>query len=58
MAMGCTHGHPVLGAVVPGVLPLAAPGAVAGARAFFFLVRMTKFLSFFASWIELNSRVV
>jgi hypothetical protein len=57
--MGCTHGHPVLGAVLfPGVLPAAAPGAVAGARAFFFLVRVTNFLSFFASWIEFNSRVV
>jgi hypothetical protein len=45
--MGCTHEHPIPGAVVPGVLPVAAPGAVAGARAFFFLVRVTKFLSFF-----------
>jgi hypothetical protein len=44
--MGCTHGHLVPGAVVPGVLPVAVPGAVAGARAFFFLVRVTKFLLF------------
>jgi hypothetical protein len=44
--MGCTHGHPVVGAVLlPGVLPAAAPGAATGARAFFFLVRVTNFLS-------------
>jgi hypothetical protein len=39
--MGFTHGHPVPGAVVPGVLPVAAPGAVAGARAFLALAAST-----------------
>jgi hypothetical protein len=43
--MVCTHGHPVLGAVIPGLLPVAAPGVVLGVRAvpFFFQVRVTSF---------------
>jgi hypothetical protein len=40
--MVCTHGHPVPGAVVPGLLPVAAPGVVVGVRAFFFVVRVTR----------------
>jgi hypothetical protein len=40
--MVCTHGHPVPGAVVPGLLPVAAPGVVVGVRAFFIDVRVTS----------------
>jgi hypothetical protein len=43
--MDCTHGHPVPGAVVPGVLPVAAPGSVAGARAFLALAASTGLVS-------------
>jgi hypothetical protein len=41
--MVCTHGHPVPGAVVPGLLPVAAPGVV-GVRALFLCGACDEFL--------------
>jgi hypothetical protein len=42
--MVCTHGHPVRGAVVPGLLPIAAPGVVLGVPALFLFGACDEFL--------------